>query len=51
MQIYLWVEHKSGLAGTEEMNNVIVEKRLCYIYISKQFWEFCVSHTKENQGV
>ena len=32
MQIYLWVERKYGLAGIEEMHNVIVEKRLDYIY-------------------
>ena len=33
-QIYLWVECKCELAGTEEMNTVIqiVEKRLDYIY-------------------
>ena len=29
---YLWVELKFGLAGTEEMNNVIVEKQLDYMY-------------------
>ena len=33
MQIYLWEERKCGLAGTEEMNNVIVEKRFDYTYI------------------
>ena len=32
MQIYLQVEHKCGLAGIEEMNNVIVEKHLGNIY-------------------
>ena len=33
MQIYLWAERKCELAATEEMNNVIVEKRLGYIYL------------------
>ena len=30
----------------QEMNNVIVEKRLDYIYISNQFRVFCVTHRK-----
>ena len=32
MQIKLWIEQKWGLAGTEEMNNVILEKHLNYLY-------------------
>ena len=34
MQIYLRAALKYGFAGTEQMNNVIIEKRRDYIY----FW-------------